>query len=556
MKSINWLEDSASHAMDCLLARLDSTREFRPYFWVDFKASPPEARHSYWDTCDIAGRFVDGLALARLMTGRKDGKREEEALKKYFLAQQDDKDGLFYNPDDEQDTNTEMSKYLPEAGVLTTNRHVDLFCQRSPLLALTTLLQMGDQSMLPRLENFVRGLAAIAVKDGEEYSFPAYRWAVEMKAEWYHPVNLPEKWLGYRYALLTPLARYAEISGDVLARDLALGLSRHYLKHGDVPPDGRYRANTHSGGVLPVTAGIARLGLVFDKPELVEWARKVFDWTCQNTSEFGFLPDGLGMEGFWSGTCETCALADFVHLALVLNQTGETKYWDAIERLARNQLMENQYKDAEAVKRTFPGIAPEVLAMLLGGFECAAFPNDLFNYVGAEACCIGGGLRALYLTWRSVLETDKTSARVNMAATRSDSRVSVTAFEPWEGLVEVRVAQALDVQIRLPGFVREDQVTMTVDGVPIEVKLIDRKACFGKVKPGQKAALHYPLAESERDSTIAGNTYRTHWVGNTVVSIEPVGIRHPIYQRRQLLGQRQVPRVMDATRSYPSRLYW
>ena len=34
------------------------------------------------------------------------------------------------------------------------------------------------------------------------------------------PVNVPEKWQGYRYALLTALARYAEVSHDTAAIDL------------------------------------------------------------------------------------------------------------------------------------------------------------------------------------------------------------------------------------------------------------------------------------------------------------------------------------------------
>ncbi|MBM3278587.1 MAG: hypothetical protein FJY95_10990 [Candidatus Handelsmanbacteria bacterium] len=83
-----------------------------------------------------------------------------------------------------------------------------------------------------------------------------------------------------------------------MAIDLALLIARYYMKHGDVPPDGRFRADTHSGGVLPVSAGVARLGLAFGQRELVEWAHRVYLWTRENTPDFGFLRDGVGLEGF------------------------------------------------------------------------------------------------------------------------------------------------------------------------------------------------------------------------------------------------------------------
>lgn len=108
---------------------------------------------------------------------------------------------------------------------------------------------------------------------------------------------------------------------------------------------------------------------------MVEWSRRVLDWTLQNIPEFGFLFDGLGLDGFFSTTCETCGLADLVHLALLLTEAGVGDYWDPIERIVRNQLLENQLKDAAQLRTLFPGIDEPVLAMMYGGFECAAYPQ-------------------------------------------------------------------------------------------------------------------------------------------------------------------------------------
>src|SRR5262245_58130845 len=92
----HWLQNAASLAMSALLARLDHAREARPFFWIDLRQQPPQASHSYWDRCDIAGRFVDGLVLARQMTGRRDEAESELLLRDFLWAQQDPQDGLFY----------------------------------------------------------------------------------------------------------------------------------------------------------------------------------------------------------------------------------------------------------------------------------------------------------------------------------------------------------------------------------------------------------------------------------------------------------------------------
>lgn len=539
MSTLNWLQHSASMAMDAVLARLDLERGARPYFWVDYQTQPPQAQHSYWDTCDIAGRFVDGLALARIMTGRQDAREAEDLLRRFLWAQQDPTNGLFFNQDDEHAaTNAEMSKYIPAAGVLTSGRHADMFCQRAPMLAMITLMQLGDASMRPRLEKMVRGLLAITERDGDALRFPSFRWAETIKPEWLAPVNIPEKWTGYRYAPLTALARYVELTRDPAAIDLALGLARYYMRRGEVPANGKYRANTHSGGVLPVTVGIARLGVALNQLELIEWAQRVYEWTRANMPEFGFLPDGLGLDGFFAGTCETCALADFVHLAVLLGECGAGDTWDDISRLTRNQLIENQYRDDDAIRCTFPGIADDVLAMLHGGFECAAHPNDLFTWAGAEACCIGGGLRALYLTWRSAIDTSAEETRLRLTVSRRTPAAVVTAYEPWAGRIDVRSLRSQRVSVRLSDFATSAAAEVAIDGQPVRPEVSGRHVSLDGIRPRQTVSVRYELPSSTRHYHIAGNNYEADWLGHTVMAMRPPGVRHTLYQRSAWLDER------------------
>jgi hypothetical protein len=521
--------------MNALLGRLDLERGGRPFFWVDFRRQPPEASHSYWDYCDIAGRFVDGLALGRILTGRRDAPEAEALLRRFLWAQQDPGDGLFYNPEPGA-PDAEASKYEPDLGDRAGQRHVDLFCQRAPLLALTTLLALGDQDARPRLERMARGLRSIAEPDGDGLRFSTYRWARRLRPEWAASPNVPERWLGYRYALLTGLARYAQLSGDPAAAGLAAGLARWYMRHGDVPPDGRFKGNTHSGGILPTTVGIARLGAWLGDAGMLEWAHRVYRWVREQTPDFGFLRDGLGLDGFFAGTCETCGLADLLHLALLLTEAGAGDYRDDIERYARNQLIENQYADADALRRAFPGLAPDVLGMLHGGFECAARPNALLAFDGAEGCCIGGGLRALYLAWRASISESGGETRVELGFTRSTPRVEVVGREPWEGRIDVRLRAPGRLRIRLPEGVGLAQARARLDGRDIQPAWSGRYTDFGDLRPGQSASLAYPLRERAAAYAIDGAEYQAYWRGGTLVELNPPGERYPIYQRRGLLA--------------------
>ena len=281
---------------------------------------------------------------------------------------------------------------------------------------------------------------------------------------------------------------------------------------------------------------------------MLEWAQRVYLWVREQSPDFGFVSDGLGLEGFFAGTCETCALADVQHLAVLLTESGMGDYWDDVERVARNQLIENQYADEDALRRVFPRIAPDVLAMLHGGFECAARPNHLLTWDGAEGCCIGGGLRALYLTWRGALSITDAEVRVNMGISHNTSAAQVVADEPQDGRIAVRVNGApRNVLLRAPSHADLRDAQTLVDDQPMSVTWDGRYARFGQLRPGQTAAIQYPLTEVTRAYTIASEHYTGHWRGHTMLRITPPGDRYPTYNRditvRNPISERNGARV-------------
>jgi hypothetical protein len=224
-------------------------------------------------------------------------------------------------------------------------------------------------------------------------------------------------------------------------------------------------------------------------------------------------------------------------LALLLTESQVGDYWDTIERIARNQLMENQLRDAARLRNLFMGIDEPVLAMMHGGFECAAFPNSLLNYSGVEACCIGGGMRALYLAWRATVTETESQSSVNMGFSRSTPSIQVIGHEPWRGRIDVRALSRRRIRVRLPGGIDLRRATLHVDGHDVELAWEGRYAVLDRLNPGQVATLIYPLDEFEREYQIAGGKFVGSWRGSTMLEIAPQANGYTTYDRRSLLGQ-------------------
>src|SRR3954469_19022034 len=63
------LQSAGERVFAALLARLDPTAAYRPYFALDLGGPVPQLRHQVWDWVDMSGRLVDAFGRLRLMTG-------------------------------------------------------------------------------------------------------------------------------------------------------------------------------------------------------------------------------------------------------------------------------------------------------------------------------------------------------------------------------------------------------------------------------------------------------------------------------------------------------
>lgn len=509
---------------------------YQPYFWVDLKSDPPEARHSSWDYCDMAGRYVDAFILARQVTGNKAYAREEEKLREFLLSMCNDTDGLFYDQD------APWSSY-----------HADMFCQSRVLLGLVSwYLLTGKEKIKRKIGRLVEGLSAIAVRENGYCYYPDDCYSSKGWANGTISPGVQKP--GYGLLQLLPIMRYYEATLDEKAISFAGELVKYFVYHSRViNENGSFNGYLHSEGIIPTVVGILRYGIATNNSELISWAKRVCDWTLTQTSSFGWVPDGIG-----ANTCETCCITDMIHLMVKLSELGEHDYLDIVEKFARNQLLENQIRDVykvisrEAQARSTTNVAPKVL----GSFDCGSYPNGLLGFPGGlEGCCVGSGVRALFLVWDRIVTRDGTGVYVNFNFSRDTEWVNVTSYHPYEGKVTVNVHNASTLFVRVPKWADRDKISIYVDDTERPLMWHKNYLRLDNLSGGQIVSVEYPLRLVESEEMIAAKRYRLFWKGDTVIEISPRGEKYPIFQREHMRGNQ--PPLIEREYAVPSKqIHW
>lgn len=362
------------------------------------------------------------------------------------------------------------------------------------------------------------------------------------------------------------VAQAFKATGDVLARDLAYRLLNATRKR-NFKEDGSFQGHFHA--MTFSVLAMAELGDLASDREYLEFVQKVYEYArSKGFPQVGYYPEGIDQD---PPVMESCSQAHMPKIALILTRNGMGDYWDDIDRMVRNQLIENQLTEYEwiytlgeripdyeiPVPMDYDGVR-DVGRRMLGGFASYARLNDFFKpsmhapgpIVG---CCTGNGAIALYYIWNSILEMKQGGLVVNLLLNRASPGADVNSYLPNEGRVEIMMKKALPLAVRLPSWIDKRQVTCRINGKDFKVKWNERYAKCAALNPGDRVEFDFPIKErtvqleiGEVDATL---TVR----GNTVVDIEPDGMNHPLYQREK--WRTDVTAMKKVTRFIPDRTY-
>ena len=358
-----------------------------------------------------------------------------------------------------------------------------------------------------------------------------------------------------------------------------------------IKPDGAVERGEgwwgHLHGTMDMTAGIAEYGRLAHRPELVAWAKRVYEWIGRtNTTRYGWMADVSG------GTiCESCGIASRLRLGLALYRAGAVDPFGESDRFLRNQLLENQFVNLDFLTslkpetpRTEQKVFDGVDRMIRGTFQCWGTANDLMGNEDLEGCGAGGGVQALALAWDAQAEwrpvpgnlggqgsnlraRDKSLEPTSPAASEGEelrihllfnrrlrarpeapfASTAPIAAELWsylpnEGRVTLLAHQNIDrVAMRLPDGA--DPATAKVSRSTLGPSFSSATAFDGPyvlidhLAAGEQIDLRFTLQRYETTERAAGVEYRVQWKASAVTSLEPRGPRCPLYcDRTNLLN--------------------
>jgi len=543
------LQDAARLGAMSMLARMDLQRGGQPFFRIYPFANPPRAEHEKWDDGDMTGRYTEALIMARRVTGIPMDPREN-ILHTYLAGLFDPADGLCYT-----------------RGTDWTPRRACLFSQSTAMLGLLAWhRETGSPEARRLLDRHVEGLMRLAVDRGDYACFPKYEFDGRQFVDEPKGKDAPP-WYGGR--LILPLVEYWQLSGRDDVRAFLEKLIRYPTQVSSfIKPDGEVERGEgwwgHLHSTMDMAAGITEFGRLTDRPELVAWAKRVYDWIGHtHTTRYGWVADVSG-----GHICESCAIASRIRLGLALYRAGAADPFGEIDRHLRNQLLEDQFVDLDFLaplspqtprtdRATFTGID----RMIRGTFQCWGTANDLIGHDDIEGCGAGGGVQGLALAWNAQIEWRDVQGgkelRIHLLFNRTvhgpaEAKLTsgtpiaaqVWSWLPYEGRAAVVAHQSLArLALRLPdgADLNDVRVQRSLYSRESAATLDGQYVIIPDVAVGERTDVIFRLKEYDTAETAAGARYQVRWKGSTVLALEPKGPRVPLYTHRASLRKSKTP---------------
>ena len=256
---------------------------------------------------------------------------------------------------------------------------------------------------------------------------------------------------------------------------------------------------------------MAEYALTADDQELMEFVLRSYEWAkTQGDPLVGYFPEFANSRE-WEAS-EICEVSDMIALAMLLSEAGVGDYWDEADRWIRNMLAEAQLLSTDwiySLAQTGGIVSPNTRYLLpsrvdpafhttervpernLGAFAGWPAANDWFvgDGHGIMHCCTVNGARALYWIWQRTLRYHNGKLRVNLLLNRASPWADVDSYIPFQGRVDVKVKQQVDLEIRIPEWVAPRETRCQVDGEVARMGWAVRQGGFGRARQGRDVDL-------------------------------------------------------------------
>ncbi|MFN8009610.1 MAG: hypothetical protein U0V70_21770 [Terriglobia bacterium] len=479
-----------------------------PYFNI-FWAEPAEAAHDWPDFGDVMSRQFQAVVMARHMTGET--LPIESVWRRKILEYIDLDTGLLTRPP------TTYSKRVADEGdqALVLYALVTAYADKPDEGLKKTIFKLTD-TMLAKAQ---RG-------DIDKNNFAR----------------------GFILKSLMTCARV--LNYEPALRLAAINIHLVFDENPLFTPDNTFKQGGHMHGNLRTLVGTGDYALYVKDPVLYSRVDALYRYVRSEATRFGFLPEVIGRRGDIVAT-ETCALMDYVGLAVTLANHGHPEYWGDVERVVRNQLVESQAHHLTWLKSdpqrsdTAQFSWNEIAERMEGGWAGWSSPTHILaaretldhHWGGPELhgktrafqnCCGGSGIHALFIAWKNAARFEKGTLSVQLHLDKELPEAEIRGYQPYQGLVTLKLKKDCNVRVRIPDFANPGDVAVEVNGVRTQANSFGNYLMLGQHSADEMIRVSYPLPLATEEVEI-GNPgfrhyrYRVTWKGDTVIRMEPLG---------------------------------
>lgn len=584
------LVERAALAINGVGGIMDPEMGYLPFWSVHYTSRTPHMLHCGSSSIACDPKTGQSIPMMRIMSGSSQHMEAELANRVSMISRV--QDGLYW---DYYDPARPWRASESRQGKV---KNEDVCVVMAAGLMARAVLTWRELSEDPKLDqmagDLIAGMRRVAILKDDYAYYPE-------KGGWGEPCTYPRSgWLNtdepqsatdgaegdigcYQSNQIYAAAQWYAVTGSPEALDLAARLARFCMKPkfwGGVPdPDREHAKARHLPG--HVAAGLAdpactagaelghwyshfharaitlrallEFGRVAGDERALEFVRRAYEFTLtQGIARMGWINCYPVATNF----CEGCALGDQVAMGIRLSDAGLGDYWDNVDAVVRNHLVEGQLTRADLLEkvaaaseeddcrtRLLPqqGCWDNVIARSLGVFAGASGPNSIPT-PWVMHCCTGNGTRGLYYAWEGTVREKGDTAQVNLLLNRASKLLDVDSYLPYEGKVVLRNKAARRISVRIPYWVARHELRAEVSGQNAPLDWIGSYLVLGGLKPADTITLKFPIKETTAKYTVNANTdqeqvYTCTFRGSTLVDILPhdtTPTSYPLYQRDHL----------------------
>jgi len=355
--------------------------------------------------------------------------------------------------------------------------------------------------------------------------------------------------------VLRALAQWYALSGDENTKQLAEKLSRFMLKPGlwggnkgngptMVDPYEHAKWYSHFHWFTTGVMGMTDYATTVHDSQQLRYLQWFYEYSRQFGSvRIGFFPAVIspltqrqqGNKKIWGGTGqsdEACALAEMIYIAIKLSEAGVGDYWEDVDSMVRNHLVEHQLTDRKRLEHIIahspkfkmdPRIncTDDVLERNIGSFaSCAELTK---SYAWWSMCCNPNAMMALYEAWDAIVRYDNGMAQVNLLLNRASPWVDIDSYLPYEGKVVLKNKKARKMSVRIPMWADKNAVHCKVNDEERPLQWVGRYLLVSRIEPKDTVTITFPIVETTEKHTEPSynQTYTCHFKGNTLIDISP-----------------------------------